>query len=214
MAAGEHPPLQLLEPEGVDEPLHAGPQLVVAVAGLVEDPQQGLDGGHEVLAAGEVLEGQRGVRGGAQAAGDEDPEAGLDPSVVVGAGGGDDPDVVEHGLAAVGAAAREVDLELAGEALGDRVAQEVLEGGLGPRGDVEDLERAGPGEVAALHVADRVAAGLAGGQPHGGEVAHDVGDLLELDVVELDVLAGGEVAPATRVPSAMSPRRSSCSAVM
>ena len=58
---------------------------------------------------------------------------GLDGAVVERAGGGDDADVVEHGLAAVGLAAGEVDLELAGQALGERVAQEVLEGGLGPR---------------------------------------------------------------------------------
>ena len=50
-----------------------------------------------------------------------------------------DADVVEHRLAAVGGAAGEVDLELAGQALGERVAQEVLERGLGPRRDVEHL---------------------------------------------------------------------------
>ena len=81
-----------------------------------------------------VLEGQGRVRVGAEAAGDEDPEAGLDGAVLERAGGGDHADVVEHGLAAVGVAAREVDLELAGQALGEGVVQEVLEGGLGPRG--------------------------------------------------------------------------------
>ena len=110
--------------------------------------------------------------------------------------GGDDADVVEHGLAAVGGAAGEVDLELAGQALGERVAQEVLEGRLGPRADVEHLERAGAGEVAALHVAHGVAAGLAGGEPDRRQVAHHRGDPLEVDEVELDVLAGGDVAPA------------------
>ena len=77
------------------------------------------------------------------------------------AGGGDDADVVEHRLAAVGAAAREVDLELAGQPLTERVAHEVLERGLGPRRDVELLVRAGAGEVAGHHVADGVAARLA-----------------------------------------------------
>ena len=199
MADLEDPALQLLEAEGVDQPLQAGPQLVVAVAGLVEDPQDRLDRGQQVFAGGELLEGERRVRVGAEAAGDVDPEAGLEGAVVAGAGGGDDAHVVEHGLAAVGAAAGEVDLELPGHPLGDGVAQEVLEGGLGPRRDVEDLERARAGEVAALHVADGVAAGLTGGEPDRGEVAHDVGHLLELHVVELDVLAGGEVAPAPRV---------------
>ena len=45
----------------------------------------------------------------------------------------DDADVVEHRLAAVGGAAREVDLELAREALRDRVAQEEVLRGLRPR---------------------------------------------------------------------------------
>ena len=61
----------------------------------------------------------------------------------------DHADVVEHRLAAVGGAAREVDLELAGQALRDRVAQEEVLGGLGPRADVEHLVGARAGEVAA-----------------------------------------------------------------
>ena len=134
-----------------------------------------------------------------EAAGDEHPEALLDGAVLGGAGRGDDADVVEHGLAAVGLAAREVDLELAGQALGEGVAQEVLEGGLGPRADVERLVGAGAGEVAAHHVADGVAARLAGREPDRGQQAHDLGDLLELHEVDLEVLAGGDVAPPPRV---------------
>ena len=89
--------------------------------------------GQQVLAGRELLERQRRVRVGAEAAGDEHPEAALDGAVVRVRGDGDDADVVEHRLAAVGGAAGEVDLELARQALGDRVAQEVVEGGLGPR---------------------------------------------------------------------------------
>ena len=125
--------LQLVPAHRVDEPLHAGPELVVAVAVVGEDPEDRLERGQQVLAGRELLERERGVRVGAEAAGDEHPEAGLDGAVVERAGGGDDADVVEHGLAAVGLAAGEVDLELAGQALGERVAEEVLEGGLGPR---------------------------------------------------------------------------------
>ena len=147
----------------------------------------------------ELLEGEGGVRVGAEAAGDEHPEAGLDGAVLVLVGDRDDADVVEHGLAAVGGAAGEVDLELPGQALHQRVAQEVLVGGLGPGGDVEHLVGAGAGEVAALDVAVGVAAGLAARHADDGEVAHDVGDLLQLDEVELDVLAGRDVAPAPAV---------------
>ena len=71
-----------------------------------EDPQDGLDGGQQVFAGRELLEGERRVRVGAEAAGDEHAEAGLDGAVVAGAGGRDDADVVEHGLAAVGARSR------------------------------------------------------------------------------------------------------------
>jgi hypothetical protein len=71
--------------------------------------------------------------------------------------------------------------------------------GLGPRGDVELLVRAGAGEVAAHDVADRVAAGLAAGHAGAAEQAHDLGNLLELHEVELHVLPGGDVPPAPRV---------------
>src|SRR5207244_4672152 len=78
--------------------------------------------------------------------------------------GGDDTDVVEHGLPAVGSAAREVDLELTGKQLRVGVAKEVPECSLGPGADVEHLERAGHGEGATGDVADGVAAGLTRGE--------------------------------------------------
>ena len=81
LARREHASLHLLEAELVDDPLHAGAQLVVAVAGLLEDPDAGLDRRQQLVARGELLECQGGVRIGAQASGDEHPEAGLDRAV-------------------------------------------------------------------------------------------------------------------------------------
>ena len=198
-ALPDDPAAQLVDAQLVHEPLQPGPQLVVAVAEVVEGPQHRLDGGQQVLAGGELLERLGGMRVGTQAAGDEHPETGLDGSVRERTRYGHHAHVVEHGLTAVGHAAREVDLELAGQALGVRVVQEVAEGGLGPRADVEHLVGAGPGQVAAHHVADRVPAGLPGGQAHLGQVPQQVGDPLQLHEVELDVLAGGQVAPAPAV---------------
>jgi hypothetical protein len=195
----EDPGPELVDTEGVDEPLHAGAQLVVAVAVVVEDPEDRLEGGQQVVAGGELLEGLGGMGVGAQAAGDEHPEPGLDGAVFARPGDGHHADVVEHGLATVRGAAREVDLELAGQPLGDRVADEVAVGGLGPRADVEHLEGAGTGQVAAGDVPDGVAARLPGGEPHARQVAQHLGDPLEGHVVELDVLAGGDVAPAPAV---------------
>ena len=98
--------LQLVEAERVDEPLHAGSQLVLAVAGLVEHPQQRLDRRQQVLAWREVLERERRMRVGAETAGDEHAEARLDLAVVVRARRRDHADVVEHRLAAVGLRSR------------------------------------------------------------------------------------------------------------
>ena len=139
---------QLVDPHGVDQPLQAGPQLVVAVAVVVFDAQDRLDGGEEVFARGELLERLRGVRVGAETAGDEHLEAGLDRAVGERAVHRDHADVVEHRLAAVGGATGEVDLELARQALRERVAQEERLRGFGPRADVEHLVGARAGEVA------------------------------------------------------------------
>jgi hypothetical protein len=59
--------------------------------------------------------------------------------------------------------------------------------------------RAGAGEVAALHVPHGVAAGLTAGHPDRAEHPHDLGNLLELHEVELDVLPGGDVPPPAGV---------------
>ena len=198
LAFPEDAALELLETQLLHQPLHTGPELVVPVAVVVEHPQAGLDGRQQVLAGGEFLQGQRGMGVGPQSAGHEHPESSLDPAVHL-PGGGDDAHVVEHGLAAIGGAAREVDLEFAGQALGVGMAQEVQRGGPGPGGDVQHLMGAGAGQMAALHVADGVAAGLPGGEPHRGQDAHHVGNVVDLHIVELNVLAGGDVTPASGV---------------
>ena len=166
---------------------------------VVLHPQDRLDGGEQVVARRELLERDRRVRVGAEAAGHEHAEAGFDGAVGERAVHRDHADVVEHRLAAVGGAAGEVDLELARHPLRDRVAQEEVLGGLGPRADVEHLVGARAGEVAAHHVAHGVAAGLTAGEADRREVAQCGGGVLELHEVELGVLAGGEVAPAAGV---------------
>ena len=148
---------------------------------------------------GELLERLGRVRVGAQAAGHEHPEPWLQGAVRERAGDGDHADVVEHGLAAVGGAAREVDLELAGQALGVRMVQEVAEGGFGPGADVQDLVGAGPGQVAAHDVADGVPAGLPGGQAHARQLPEQLGNALQLHEVELDVETGGQMSPTPAV---------------
>ena len=190
---------QLVDPHGVDEPLQPGAELVVAVAVVAFDAEDRLDGGEEVFTRRELFERLRRVRVGTEPAGHEHLEAGLDGAVGTRPVHRDHADVVEHRLAAVGRAAREVDLELAGEALRDRVAQEEILRRFRPRADVEHLVGARAGEVAAGDVADGVAAGLTAREPDRGQEAQHLADRLQLHEVELDVLAGGEVGPAARV---------------
>ena len=191
--------LEFFEADLVDQPLHAGPELVLTVAVTVEDPEDRLERGEEVLTRREVLQRQGRMRRGTETARHVHTEAGLERSVLALASDGDDAGIVEHGLATVRRAARKVDLELPRESLSQRVAQEVAIGGLGPRGDVEDLVRAGTCKMARLHVANRVTARLAAGEPDRHQLSQEVGDPLQLDVVELEVLPGGDVTPAPAV---------------
>jgi hypothetical protein len=74
-------------------------------------------------------------------------------------------------LAAIGGASREIDLELSGQALPEWIAQEVLERGFGPRGDVENFTWASAGKMATLNVSNCVAASFSTGHPDEGDVA-------------------------------------------
>ena len=182
--------------ELVDDPLQSRAQLVVAVAGLVEHAQRRLDRRQQVLAAREVLECERRMWRRTEPTRDVHAEAVFDLTRLGLAGDCNDAHVVEHRLAAVRRATREVDLELAWQALADRVAHEVTERRLGPRGDVELLVRAGTSEVTSHHVAHGVATRLATGETDRGELAEQARDAAKLHEVELDVLSRGDVTPA------------------
>ena len=71
--------------------------------------------------------------------------------------------------------------------------------GAGIGRDVEGLGGADPGQWARGDVAHRVAAGLARGDAHGGQPAHERGRIFDVNEVELEVLAGGDVGDAVRV---------------
>ncbi len=139
------------------------------------------------------------MRVGAQASCHEDSKARLHGAVIAVSGRRHNADVIEHRLTAVGVTTRKVDLELPRETLSERVAHEVLVGGLGPRGYVEDLEGTCASQVAPLHIADGVTTGFARGETDRCEVPHDLGDLVQLSKVELQILTGRDVPPPTAV---------------
>ena len=104
-------------------------------------------------------------------------------------------------------AAGEGDLELAPEVLAVRVAEQEAEERVRVGRDVEGLGVADAGQRAGGDVAHAVAAGLAGGDADRGQAAHQVGRVVDVDVVELDVLARGDVQD--RRPSTPRPARPS-----
>ena len=99
---------------------------------------------------------------------------------------------------AVGRAAVEGRLDLAGHRLGGGVADEVADVGAGVGGHVEQLVLGHSRPRVPGHVADRVAAALAAGEPGVAELADRLLDFRQRDVVHLDVLAGGHVALVQR----------------
>ena len=137
----------------------------------------------------ELREQLRLLRHGAEAAADVELEAAF--AVLNDA---DRADVVDPDQAAgFVAAAGERDLELAAEVLRVGVAEQEIRRRLGVGRDVERLRAADAGDRASRDVADRVAAGLAGGDADGGQAAHDGGRVFDVDEVELEVLARGDV---------------------
>ena len=96
-------------------------------------------------------------------------------------------------------ATREVDLELATQALTVRVPQQVLGQRHAVGRHVERLMRAYPGVHRGGDVADHVAACLAGRHLGIREDAQQVRRLLQLHKVDLNVLARGEVGDAMPV---------------
>ncbi len=103
-------------------------------------------------------------------------------------------DVVHPGRRAVVRRAVDRDLELARQVLELGVQRRPLPDDLAPRERVDDLVGRDPGEMIGGDVAHDVAARLDRVHLHRRELGEDLGDVLELRPVELQVLACREVA--------------------
>src|SRR2546422_7625427 len=147
--------LELFEAQLVDDELHPSLVAVLPVAEVVEDLQDRLAERQQVLHRQGLIEKVRNARRGAQPAACRDAEADgpvrpLDRQ---------EAEVVDGRQGAIVLAAGEGDLELARQALVERVAQEVRRDRLGVRRHIEDLPLADASQVARGHVPDGVAAG-------------------------------------------------------
>jgi hypothetical protein len=158
----------------------------------VVDAQDGLDIAEQVLGRQVLLDGRTDIGRAPLAAADDHLEA--DGAVTPLAQ--DQADVVHLHRRAVGQGAGDGDLELARQEAELGVQGRPLAHHFGPHARIVDLLGRGAGIGVGGDVADAVAAGLDGVQVHLGQGVQDVGRVLQLDPVELDVLAGGEVAVA------------------
>jgi hypothetical protein len=186
---------EALRPPGGEQELDPGPGPLVAVAVVAVG---GGDGGHHLGRLGPGDEHPQAVgepRAGGQAAADQQVEA----LAAVGVDMADQGQVVDLGLGAAVAAARDRHLVLAGE-----VGELLGPGHAGldrqqVRGGVEPLAGVDPGHRAAEQVADGVPAGLEAAQADPVQLVEDGGHVLDHDPVELDVLAVGDVGQVAAV---------------
>ena len=133
------------------------------------------------------------MRNRTEAAADVELEASLFDAID-GSDHADAAHVVHVGQAAgLVLAAGKGDLELAAEVLAVGVAQQEVHKRLSIGGYVEGLAAADAGERAGCDIADGIATGFTGGDAHRGKPAHEVGGILDVDEVDLEVLASGDV---------------------
>ena len=111
---------------------------------------------------------------------------------------GDEADVVDGGVGAVGRRGGDGDLELARQALSPGIAQEKPHHGLQVRRGVKQLVLGQAGPRVLGDVAHGAAAGFGHGQPGFRQKSHGLFHIRQRKAVDLDVLSGGDVAQAAR----------------
>ena len=110
-----------------------------------------------------------------------------------------DADIVQPHRRAILGRRDDGDLELARQVGELGVKSAPLAQQLGPRARIGHFVGGGAGELVRGNVADAIAAGLDGVHLHRRQLGKDVGRILQLDPVELEVLARGEMAVAAVV---------------
>ena len=168
---------------------------VVAPGELVVGAQHRLDVAQHVALLQERLDRLGEERRAAEAAADHDLEAGLAGAVAV----QPQRQVVDAQSGAIVARRAHRDLELARQEGKFRMQRHVLADELGPDARILDLVGRDAGPLVGGDVAHAIAAGLHAVHADAGEIGHRVGQFLELDPVELDVLPRGEMPVAAIV---------------
>ena len=174
----------------VDQDLHALLVDVVAPGMAVPHPQDRLDVGEDLVGRQEVADAIGDEGRAAHAAAGIDFEPDLARVILDDAQGA----IVPAQRRPVRLRSDHRDLELARQIAEFGVERRHLADGFRPWAGVHDLVGRGAGVMVRRDVADAFAAGLDRVHFHGRQLGQDVGRLLQLDPVVLDVLAGGEMA--------------------
>ena len=186
---------EFLDAELVHQNLDARLVDVVAAAVLVVDAHDRFDVTQEIAAGDERLDGLADERGAAEPAADQDLEAGLAFGVLVQA----QAEIVNLDRGAIVRGRRDRELEFARQERKFRMQRGVLPQQFSPDAGILDLAGRDARPLVRGHVAGVIAGRLHGVNADLGEIGERVGELGELDPVELDVLPGGEMAVAAVV---------------
>ena len=186
---------------GLDQDLDARLVHVVAPAEAVVDPHHRLDVDEDLLPGHEFGDHAADDRGAAHAASHQHAKAHVALRIAVQV----QADVVPGRRGAILGGAGDGDLELAWQEGEFGVQRAPLAQDLAVRARIDRLVGSHTGQRVAGDVADAVAAGLDAMHVHIGQQVHHVGGFFERDPVELQVLAGGEVAE----PAVVRPRDAS-----
>ncbi len=180
--------LVFVRPQGSDQNFDARLVAVVAAAIAVIDAQAGFEIAQQLVAGQALADAVRQRRGAAHAAADIDIEA-LRRQVQA--------DIVQADGGAVCLGAGDGDLELARQEVEFRMVGRPLTDDLAPRTRIIMFVLGGAGELVGRGVAYAVARGLQAVHFDLCQMLQDLRHLGQLDPVELQVLARGEVAEIT-----------------
>jgi hypothetical protein len=186
----ENKAAELVDPQFGHQKLQPRPSPVLLLAQSGEDAAHGLRDGKELLLGHKSVEELRLMRHRSQTPTHVQLEAPLANAVLV-AGHGDAAEIVQLDQAAplIGAS-REGDLELAPEVLRVGMAQKEVGAGLRIGRHVEGLAAANTRVRTGGHVPNGVAASLARGDSNGRQPPHQLRGVVDMDEMELKVLAG------------------------
>jgi hypothetical protein len=184
-----HPALELVKSDLVDQELQSSRVPILLLAIFCEYPTYGKAERKQFLLRNEVGKELRLLGNRPETA----AHVKLEPALAV-ANHADGTDVVERDeTARLVLAAGKRNLELPAIILRAGVTEHEVRGRLRIGRDVEGLGPANARDRASGHVADRIAARFASRDPDGSQPAHDRRGVFDVDIVKLEILAGGNV---------------------